>query len=49
MALIAPVRLRLVASGLMIENVRSTAIDMIPVREKNAGAAAYSGRMPAPQ
>ena len=45
-ALIAPVKLRAVASGLMIEKVRSIAIGLF-FKEENAGepiAAAYSDR-----
>jgi hypothetical protein len=38
MALMAPVRLRSVASGLMIENVRSTAIDGHPLRHSGEDA-----------
>src|SRR5262249_35122714 len=51
MALIAPVRLRAVASGLMIEKVRSIGIGWF-FKEENAGArsaAAYSDRAPARQ
>src|SRR5215471_16185732 len=51
MALIAPVRLRAVASGLMIEKVRSIAIGWF-FKEENAGAriaAAYSDHAPARQ
>jgi hypothetical protein len=43
-ALIAPVRLRAVASGLRMENVRSTAIDDLPHVPLLRDAAAYSGR-----
>src|SRR5215510_10815328 len=51
MALIAPVKLRAVASGLMIEKVRSTAIALF-FKEETAGepiAAAYSERAVARQ
>src|SRR6516162_2136740 len=51
MALIAPVKLRAVASGLMIEKVRSIAIGFF-FKEENAGAriaAAYSDHAPARQ
>src|SRR3982751_2397809 len=48
-ALIAPVRLRAVASGLMMENVRSTAIDYLPHVPLLRDAAAYSGRLSARQ
>src|SRR5262245_41758760 len=50
-ALIAPVKLRAVASGLMIEKVRSIAIGLF-FKEENAGepiAAAYSDRAVARQ
>src|SRR5215475_6342899 len=50
-ALIAPVRLRAVASGLMIEKVRSIGIGWF-FKEENAGAriaAAYSDHAPARQ
>src|SRR2546422_10492000 len=48
MALIAPVRFRAVASGLMIEKVRSIAIAKRVLWQGNGGrdiAAAYSGRL----
>jgi len=51
MALIAPVKLRAVASGLMIEKVRSIGIGLF-FKEENAGAriaAAYSDHAPARQ
>src|SRR5215475_13013461 len=51
MALIEPVRLRAVASGLMIEKVRSIGIGWF-FKEENAGAriaAAYSDHAPARQ
>src|SRR5262249_25938064 len=51
MALIAPVELRAVASGLMIEKVRSIGIGLF-FKEENAGAriaAAYSDHAPARQ
>jgi hypothetical protein len=51
MALIAPVKLRAVASGLMIEKVRSIGIGWF-FKEENAGAriaAAYSDHAPARQ
>src|SRR5262245_1852521 len=47
-ALIAPVRLRAVASGLMIEKVRSSDIGLLLFKEGNGKspiAAAYSGRV----
>jgi hypothetical protein len=51
MALIAPVRLRAVASGLMIEKVRSTVIGLVLRGEilGEATAAAYTGRAGARQ
>ena len=53
-SLMAPVRFRRVASGLMIENVRSNAMNKVLVREDPAGnrtehAAFYIGARPAQQ